>query len=86
MNSLTTETKGDIGYISGGNQKSHKVKATIATIPVATESLQVTTTVSGMYNNIIQVEKVDVNLKQMSMFYCIGGLIKAIVIEMYLVE
>jgi hypothetical protein len=86
VNSLTTETKGDIGYISGGNQKSHKVKATIATIPVATESLQVTTTVSGMYNNIIQVEKVDVNIKQMSMFYCIGGWLKQLSLKIYLVE
>lgn len=46
---MTTEAKGDIGYISGGNQKSHKIKATIATIPVATESLQVTTTIPGLF-------------------------------------
>ncbi|XP_052060621.1 protein capicua homolog isoform X1 [Mytilus californianus] len=50
-NSMTTEAKGDIGYISGGNQKSHKIKATIATIPVATESLQVTTTIPASRMN-----------------------------------
>ena len=47
MNNLTTEAKGEIGYISGGNQKSHKIKAAIANIPVATESLQVPPTTPG---------------------------------------
>ena len=39
---MTTDAKGDIGYISNPNAppKPVKVKATLATIPVGTESLQ----------------------------------------------
>ncbi|KAL5020008.1 hypothetical protein ScPMuIL_002900 [Solemya velum] len=41
---MTSDPKGDIGYITSTNQtcKPVKVKATIANIPVATESLQLT--------------------------------------------
>ncbi|KAJ8313334.1 hypothetical protein KUTeg_009120 [Tegillarca granosa] len=46
MTPLSTESKSEIGYVSGTNQsRPHKVKATIAMIPVATESLQKNTTV-----------------------------------------
>ncbi|KAK3107505.1 hypothetical protein FSP39_016100 [Pinctada imbricata] len=41
---MATESKSEIGYVSGNPQslRPHKVKATIATIPVATESFQAT--------------------------------------------
>lgn len=39
---MATDTKGEIGYITSSNlqPKPQKVKATIANIPVATESMQ----------------------------------------------
>lgn len=48
--SVPVSTSGvDIGYITGANlqSKSYRVKATIANIPVATESLQVTSALQG---------------------------------------
>lgn len=45
---ITTE-KNDIGYVSGNNQNARplKVKATIANIPVATESFPTSSTSQG---------------------------------------
>lgn len=44
-----TSEKSDIGYVSGNNQNARplKVKATIANIPVATESFPSTPTSQG---------------------------------------
>ena len=46
---MATDPKSEIGYVSGNPQASrpHKVKATIATIPVATESFQGTVNHQG---------------------------------------
>ncbi|XP_056013181.1 protein capicua homolog isoform X5 [Ostrea edulis] len=49
---ITTE-KNDIGYVSGNNQNARplKVKATIANIPVATESFPTSSTSQGLRNS-----------------------------------
>ncbi|XP_061164260.1 protein capicua homolog isoform X1 [Saccostrea echinata] len=50
---VTTTEKSDIGFVSGNNQNARplKVKATIANIPVATESFPSTPTPQGIRNS-----------------------------------